>query len=142
MIEVKGDLWSYVPASVRLITTNGTVKGWSGRAVMGRGCALEALNMTPGVDKLLGDYLTKYGNRPFYLTADIGTFPVKHEWYEKADLDLIRDSAYKIVEMADGFGWQNVVLPRPGCGNGKLQWSEVRATIGSILDERFKVITW
>jgi hypothetical protein len=97
MIEVVGNLWTY-PADVRVITTNGTVKK-NGECVMGRGCALEAAKKLPGLPKVLGDLIKKNGNVPQRLTDksceihSLWSFPVKHEWHQKADLTLIKKSA-------------------------------------------------
>jgi len=55
---------------------------------------------------------------------------------------LIRQSARQLVEMADKFGWGSVVLPRPGCGNGGLDWDDVRPILEAILDDRFTVVTF
>jgi len=48
MREVTGNLWTYRPAGIRVITTNGTIKA-SGEAVMGKGCAREAVVKEFGV---------------------------------------------------------------------------------------------
>lgn len=149
MIETTGNLWAY-PAQVVCITTNGFVKA-NGTCVMGRGCAREARDRFRGIDKHLGDLIKRHGNRPMKLQQfqrdpeDSGTwivsFPTKHVWADKSDPALIVDSATKLVAMADKFNWTSVVLPRPGCGNGGLDWDAVRPLIESVLDDRFTVIT-
>lgn len=144
MIEVVGDLWEYEPADVRVITTNGFIKN-SGEAVMGRGCALEAKQKFSALSWELGFSIQKKGNIPFYFRKyRIVTLPVKHAWYEKADLDLICDSCRLMAEgLADRHPeWQDIVVPRPGCGNGQLSWIDVKTKIESLLDDRFKIITW
>lgn len=144
MIEVSGDLWEY-PAEVRAITTNGTVR--NGKNVMGVGCALEAKQRFRGIDLIIGGLLTKHGNRCFRIvqgvpSATILTFPVKHKVEEKADPQLIADSCMQAYAMADKFGWQSIVVPRPGSGAGGLNYNkEVRPIISMLLDDRFKIIT-
>lgn len=144
MKEVYGDLWEY-PADVHIITTNGYVKK-DGRLVMGRGCAREAMLKHPGLDKVLGGMVAKHGNQVIALYPEnIWTMPVKHAWYEEADPQLIVKSAHELVAMADSENWKSreiYVLPRPGCGNGKLRWQDVKPLIEDILDDRFRVITW
>jgi hypothetical protein len=150
MKEVTGNLWTY-PADVRVITTNGTVKK-NGECVMGRGCAAEAKRAIPGIALALGRKIQNLGNRVFFLgnlsldpIVHLYSFPVKHNWYEKADIALIEQSAYELMkELSDGYDDPEVtiVLPRPGCGNGGLKWEDVRPVLEPILDDRFHVITF
>lgn len=146
MKEVTGNLWTY-PADVRVITTNGFVKK-NGEAVMGRGCALEAAKKYPSLPKVLGDHIKSNGNHVSWLYGcDRGellwSFPVKHNWYEKADLTLIERSARELYnEFNAKKSVKVVVLPRPGCGNGQLNWNDVRPILEPILDDRFHVITF
>ena len=150
MIEVTGNLWTF-PADVRVITTNGTVKR-NGECVMGRGCAAEAKQRWPDVPTWLGDHIKLRGNEchvvcdanhdqwnePFSLVA----FPVKHHWMQKADMQLIEQSARLLVNITDAMAYNVVVMPRPGCGNGHLRWTDVRPVLVPILDGRFHVITF
>jgi hypothetical protein len=63
-------------------------------------------------------------------------------WDQWADLDLIGRSADELVALTTRYGWQTVVLPRPGCNNGKRDWEkEVRPILLPILDDRFLVVT-
>jgi hypothetical protein len=142
MIEVTGNLWTY-PADVRVITTNGTVRS-DGACVMGRGCALEATRRYPGINFTLGQALKRHGNHVHVLArTDVGllvSFPVKHHWREKADLELIRRSAVELVKLTKS--GDRVVLPRPGCGNGHLEWVTVKPILEPLMDNRFHVITF
>lgn len=142
MFERQVDLWS--SPGVIVITTNGFVKR-NGEAVMGRGCAAEAKQRYPSLPVLLGRLLSAYGNRCFLMTLpDIGeliTFPVKHNWYEVADSVLIERSAKQLVAIADNWGFEEIWLPRPGCGNGKLSWEHVvKPLLEPILDDRFIIV--
>jgi hypothetical protein len=148
MRQVLGNLWDEL-ADVHVITTNGYVKS-NGACVMGRGCAREARDAFPGLDLKLGSYLQQHGNRPFHLgiwsdrlgsVYRLATFPTKHVWSQQSDLALIHQSAIQLVEMADKFGWEEIVMPRPGCGNGGLVWADVFTALVPVLDDRFKVIT-
>ena len=137
MIEQQADLWS-VPADFRVITTNGAVRH-DGCAVMGRGCAKEAAGQFPRLPYLLGLCLKRSGNRVHFFPDDVigakfglFTFPVKHHWNERADLDLIARSV-------EEFGRQLLassvyVMPRPGCGNGQLSWEAVRPLLVGLPD--------
>jgi hypothetical protein len=36
--------------------------------------------------------------------------------------------------------WTTVIMPRPGCGNGRLRWQDVSKVLSDILDDRFVVV--
>lgn len=156
------DLWE-APADARCITTNGSVKA-NGRAVMGRGTAKQATDRFFAMQLTLGKAIQIYGNhvvvlfepgqglqhvspkfddRPPARIEDwaLVSFPVKYEWDEKADLELIARSARELLLLTEAWGWKQVVLPRPGCGNGHRKWSQVRPILQPILDDRFTVVT-
>lgn len=152
MIEVVGNLWEYGPPdAVRVITTNGTIRK-DGAAVMGRGCAAEAAKRYPFLPVVLGNELIRRGNHVHNLSTatrhddglELWSFPVKHNWWEVADLDLIESSAHELRLAMNAYYSEDVtvVMPRPGCGNGHLKWEDVRPVIAEILDDRFHVITW
>lgn len=69
------------------------------------------------------------------------TFPVKHVWYEEADPELIRISVGYLKLFALDRPNEVFLLPRPGCGNGKLQWSDVRPLLLDLPDN-VQVVTW
>ena len=146
MKEIKGNAWEvYLDYDVLCLTTNGFVKN-DGSCVMGRGIAKEAKDRFPALPKILGEGIRRYGNRCIKLAkvndTQLISFVVKHNWWEEADIKLIIKSANEVVEMADKFGWKNILLPRPGCGNGKLKWNDVKPILEEILDDRFYVITF
>ncbi len=164
MIEREVDLWKFRAAAV-VITTNGFVKK-NGDAVMGRGCAREAALRWPGLESELGALIREQGNHVFDIkrmslsvaapdeipempkalaaawSTTLVTFPVKDVWQEPAKIDLIARSAEELVEMTGQHGWDKVVMPRPGCGNGQLRWDTVRWLLDPILDDRFVVVTF
>lgn len=144
MRETVGNLWTY-PAEVRVITTNGSVRR-DGKAIMGRGCAKEAADQWPKLPEILGRAILLGGNqtRPLgtYGDAVLVSLPVKHLWPLKADIVLIIRSVTQLVHWADEEHWGEVVMPRPGCGNGGLDWGLVKGVIKPLLDDRFMVITY
>lgn len=156
MKEARGDLWQLAAdhtVDAVCITTNG-FRTARGECVMGGGCALQARQRWPELPARLGALLAEHGNRPFRLPvagfhAPIVSFPTKPEFAADgktpgfkadSDLDLILASARALVEMADKFGWQNVLLPRPGVGLGRLSWERVRPLLEPLLDERFTLV--
>lgn len=137
MREITGELWDYYGRhhTIVLITTNGTVKK-NGACVMGRGCAFEATQRIPRIAKQLGALIQKHGNVVVELEYErLWTFPVKHNWWERADLELIRRSAETLGQLAQPPHQDlTFVLPRPGCGNGHLTWEVVRPLLAGLPD--------
>lgn len=140
MHEVKADLWS-PEWDLRCITINGFVKN-NNECVMGRGVAFQAKKKYPQLAKAIGRLIRESGNHVYHLSAyDIVTFPVKHNWWEKANLMLIRQSIVELETLINIMPEiKKVALPRPGCGNGRLSWEEVKPLV-AILDDRFYLIT-
>lgn len=140
MIELEGDIWDpawddYELPVVRVIPTNGS-RNAAGQAVMGRGVAKQAQERFPGLRTRLGLRIREDGNHVHYLASeDLATFPVKRHWSDPADLGLIARSAKELVyEMTSELGKLYLpptflVLPRVGCGNGGLRWTEVRPVL-------------
>lgn len=129
MIERHSDLWEMhrVPGHLVCISVNGCVKR-NGCAVMGAGCAKQATQIHLGIAKQFGDYLKKRGNQPGVLEGNgwqLGVLPVKHNWWERADLKLIEDSVRWLMD--NDCGDVTFHVPRLGCGNGGRDWeTEVR----------------
>lgn len=150
MIEKTGDIWKQ-HCDALVITTNGAVRK-DGAAVMGRGCALEAKQNYPGFEFVLGEQLL-VKNRLYAFASDMHpsetgftwliTFPVKHHWRDRADLDLIELSVRQLRCVTEALFWQKVVMPRPGCGNGGRDWeTEVKPILEKYLDDKYEVYTY
>jgi hypothetical protein len=141
MKNIVGNLWNYAgdPKFILCITVNGFVKK-NGEAVMGRGCALEAAQRYPQLPKELGAFIQKNGNvcsTNYYpeTKQTILTFPVKHNWWEKADLELIKRSTETLRLAATSWLSDSIfILPKPGCKNGGLDWSEVEPIVSTLPD--------
>lgn len=143
MLEKFGDLWEFhrQPNTVACITTNGFVKT-NGQCVMGRGCAQQARDKFPGTAALLGDLIKAYGNHVHYIGNNMLAFPTKHVWWEKSDLQLISKSAQELELLALVHPDITFYLPRPGCANGQLNWSDVKPVLGALgLPDNVIVIT-
>ena len=137
MIETTGDIWEYSGKRWIIITTNGTIKR-DGTCVMGRGIAEQAKDRYPELPKLLGDYIGKFGNKimPWWNKSLI-TFPVKHNWWEDADLKLIEKSCQ---ELAEFLGPSPGAMVRPGCGNGGLSWSTVKPILEKYFSDNILIV--
>lgn len=122
------------------ITTNGYVRK-DGACVMGAGIAKQFKDIIPELPYKLGSYIEEYGNRCFILCkwngVQLASFVTKHRFDQKSDIQLIKKSCKQMMKIADKYGYKNIALPKPGCSNGKLRWSEVRDVIEPLLDDRF-----
>jgi hypothetical protein len=140
MKEIVGDMWQeHAEGAVVAITTNGAVNK-VGRAIMLRGCARQARVLYPELLQTLGELLRRHGNHVFDLGHQIVSFPVEVDPYQVPEMRMIDQSCRELVELTDYKGWQKVVVPRPGCGGGGLEWQEVKTILERHFDERFYVI--
>lgn len=144
--EIQGDLWeAHALGHWIAITTNGVVRK-DGSCVMGRGVAREAAQRFPWLPKHLGDRIRDAGNHVHAFSgAKVFSFPVKHRWHEPADPALIVRSAGELRDfVADLQVFKKpldlVCLVRPGCGNGRLAWTDVKPLLAPILDDRFVIM--
>lgn len=170
MKEIYGNLFDQNCDAI-CITTNGYINK-KGEAVMGRGCAYQASKLWPEIPAKLGHRLSEYGNKTRLIwRADyrVIAFPVKpasvvcapnssnvvghmkHSFREGqtvpgcfalAEPDIIVRSAKQLVTLANTYNLKKVVLPRPGCGAGELDYKDIRNLIKNILDDRFSIITF
>lgn len=163
MQEAKGNIWDF-PEQYKVdalcILTNMTVKR-DGNLIMGGGQALEAMNRYPLLPKLFGrEYTnrTRNGKNLDEIDPIIALPGADHEWtisfptkYEprlNSDLGLIERSARSLVKFADGleggkYALESILLPRPGCGLGGLNWEkQVRPLLNDLFDDRFLVLTF
>ena len=66
---------------------------------MGRGCARQAAVRFPELPRKLASRISTEGDRVFYFPEyRLITFPVKHNWWEAADLGLIQRSASELLK--------------------------------------------
>jgi len=139
------DIWSlHRPNNWVVITTNGYVNQ-KGKAVMGRGVALQAAQKFPAIPMFLANAIKTFGNHVhvFHHPFRLISFPVKHHWMQTADLDLIRRSTEELKEAWNQVSEETggrIYLPRPGCNNGRLNWKDVKPILEPILDDRFTVV--
>ena len=147
------DFFSFKNTPAICITTNGETDKY-GKAVMGKGNALQFKKLFPGIEIKLGKYLKQYGNRAFYLgtyqikdsnsdiylEVKIISFPTKHKWKDNSDITLINKSCEQIIEICNKFNIETCFIPVPGCGNGGLNYSvTVKPVLELMLDDRFYI---
>ncbi len=133
------NIWNFYDAGDWIcITTNSYVKT-NGELTMGRGIARDAINRFFGIAYGLGQAVKKHGNIPLVNTKyRLITLPTKVHWSEDANLELIEESLKTLIQMVTKLGLQKIYLPRPGCGNGNLDWElVVKPLCEQYLDHRF-----
>jgi len=134
MIEQVGNMW-YSCCDYVAVTTNNQIKR-NGCLVMGAGVAKQAALRFPELPRLLAEHVSKNGNVPaVFDKMGIVTFPTKYNWRNPSDIELIRESAQTLVNIIPAD--KTVAMSRPGCGNGNLEWSDVKTILEPILDDRF-----
>ncbi len=151
MKEIKGNLWDYhTQGSFICIMVNCTPNS-RGNAIMGKGIAKEAVEKFPQLPKLLGSTQIEYAGETFFtarsrrpqvfLKFRLITFPTKVTWDVDSSLIIIEHSCRYLVAIVDKMKSLKVpiYLPKPGVGNGNLEWESVQSVIEPILDERFIV---
>lgn len=159
-----GNIFDYVGvADCICVTTNGTIKS-NGELVMGAGVAkqfYDNYNQKFSIAKVLANKLYKGtslkkmhvvngADNICYKAVDashnygthILSFPTKHHFMDKGDLDLIIKSAKRAVIFADMYGLNSIIIPSPGTGCGKLNENDVYKELNNILDKRFTIIKY
>ncbi len=152
MKELPGDIWTIrFPDGSKpdciVIPVNMTVKK-DGRAVMGTGIAKQLVLRYPmeKYDAMYGEFLqnVRGGESRSLVLNNAGpnlyALPVKHNWWEKADLELIKVELKQLIQDTKDWEWKRIVLPRLGCGAGKLLWKDVKPVMAKLLDNRFTVV--
>lgn len=154
MQELTGDVWSLaksLPADAVCIPTNLVVKG-DGKAVMGKGMALDALHRFPGIDTQLGNYLNYWGKQymifdilprwhPSYQGYRLYSFPTKGHFSKPSNIQLIEAAAIELEKDVTMRKLKTILLPRVGCGLGGLKWDGVKPVLEKYLDGRFMVVS-
>lgn len=152
------------------ITTNGVVNYTTGNLVMGAGIAKHATEFIPQLPRIFGIYVSKLGNqvqlipevnfpmevRGFNIRKlNPIIFPTKIHWKDNSDIKLIERSCQQLLKIVkdagDYFGnfkegninyldQLKITLPRPGCGNGGLNWRDVKPVLERYFDDQFIVV--
>ena len=140
---MKGNMWDS-KADLICVTGNSTVRN-DGRLVMGRGAALEAQRMYPGINLEFGiqirDWQRRYGSTTPYgvlvshqnSDRDIGIFQVKWHFKLPAKEELIRNSVSCLRELAcSAYESSIIAVNFPGIGYGQLERKDVLPMLKSL----------
>ena len=144
------EIWDYKEeidrdAMMLCLLTNGDTNKLR-LAIMGKGVARQAKNKYTGLAALLGQKIITWGNAPYggllSRTPMLYSFPTKYHWRDThASLELIKWSTQALNKFIRHTGrGRTVLLPRPGCGNGKLNWEDIEPIV-SILPENVWLVT-
>ena len=69
-------------------------------------------------------------------------FPTKRHWRGKAHLEDIEAGLQDLVRVINTKGIRSIAIPPLGCGNGGLDWEEVRPLILTALEKTPQVQAW
>ena len=152
MLEVTGDFWEYgfnpfLAYDALVCTTNHIVKN-NGKLVMGAGIAKDFRDKFTDLDLKWGNRLNRKKHVLGVMAEQVDglhriyavSFPTKYDWRHPSSIDLIENSAKVLAGLTDLMGWNRVLMTRPGCGCGGLEWSKVKPVIAPLLNDRFVVI--
>ena len=121
---IKGNIFES-PAQVITNTVNT-------QGVMGKGIALEFKKRYPEMFKCYKEKCDakefKTGSLMLYKEYDkwILLFPTKSEWRKKSELSYIEKGLRKFADNLDKQGINSIAFPKLGCGNGGLDWKDVK----------------
>lgn len=124
--------------------------------VMGKGVALEFKRRWPdnfkAYKRLCGDKTLSPGkmfvfDNNDFLTQDkhryLINFPTKQHWRSRSKIEYVKDGLIDFIEQVREFDIKSVAVPPLGCGNGGLEWADVRPLIeeaaSQLPDVRFVV---
>ena len=130
---VEGDLF-YSPAQV-LVNTVNTV------GVMGKGIALEFKKRYPEMFLHYKEECDKHklviGKLMLWYEPDhwILQFPTKEHWRNPSKMEYIEKGLMTFVRKYADYNISSVAFPKLGCGNGELNWNEVKPLMEKYLKD-------
>lgn len=89
--------------------------------------ACKAKTVRPG--KMFVHELGRFAGKPYFII----NFPTKDHWRGKSELSYVKNGLQDLVEVIKAHGIRSIAIPPLGCGNGGLEWSEVKALIEEYL---------
>lgn len=140
MLQITGSIWDF-PSSWRVIPINTVVNGT--KLVMGAGVAKQCRDRYEKIDIVFGALINRNGICvQAYMPQKLILFPTKNHWRHRSTYELIEKSTMELANHCDKYpGFDNIVMPRVGCGLGGLEWPIVRGILERYLDNRFTVVT-
>ena len=108
--------------------------------VMGKGLALQIKNKYPLVFDKYKEICKRNMLKPGLLhivkteQMTVLNFPTKKHWKDNSQIQWIEDGLAKFVESYQERGITSIAFPPLGCGNGGLDWQEVKPLMVKYLD--------
>lgn len=130
---LKGDIFKS-PAQVIVNTVN-TV------GVMGKGVALEFKKRFPEMfksyQKVCENKELDIGKLMIWKSSEkwVLLFPTKKHWRNPSKLEYIEAGLKKFKQTWDKMGIESIAFPRLGCGNGALNWKDVKPLMEKYLQK-------
>lgn len=131
---IVGDLWHQ--PGIKIVPTNLSVNQWTGKAVMGRGVAAQAVDRCPHLPSVYGRALLE-GETGLVKVFEFLLLPVKEKWSDKASLSLI---AKHVQALADRRWDMQCYLPLLGAGFGELESMPVLTLLARKLSDDFTLV--
>lgn len=136
--EVKGNIFANIGSCDAICVTTNLQLRKNGSAICGAGIARVASLRWKEFEAKLGKLISNGGIGVVVVLNESGTnilsFPTKYHWKDSSSVELISKSMVELIKISDEMSWKRILLPRPGCQNGKLSWEkEVRPTLDSIV---------
>lgn len=136
MREVQGNLWDYYGKAphVCCIPINQTIKK-NGRLVMGRGVAAQAKHRFRNLDLDVAVQFRRQATYVFWVRPRVSDghpnrnllmVVTKNRWWQPTTASLLTSMLVELRQFAEANPFMTFILPRPGCGNGGMDWPYVR----------------
>lgn len=117
--------------------------------VMGKGVALQFKQAFPENYKAYykacksGDVkpgkMFVHTENPLFNPKFIINFPTKLHWRKKSQLEYIEKGLKDLIEVIQKYEIQSIALPPLGCGNGGLNWKDVKSLIEKTFSQNSKM---
>lgn len=161
MIEITGDFAKKADKYEALVCTTNKVVMSNDRLVMGAGIAKWFRDKYRDLDYIWGFQLQKnpqanvmcleYKNDELDDGQWLIALPTKTDWKKSSSYSLIETGLQELVVCVNALGIQSVLMTRPGCGNGGLDWEtfeclnpiyhpSIKILCQKHLDNRFTII--
>lgn len=108
----------------------------SGRGVMGAGVAKAFKERFPSImadyEKAIRSGELREGTAMLFDLPDgrkWAALATKADWRDPSQMEWVESGTRQLAELMKAQGLKSVALPPPGCGNGKLEWSQVEPVV-------------